>query len=75
MLFALLPSCTFHIGCPAYRFWHDEKRFRSSGDLSLAQIVLFAAGGIRTGGNLKAAPTQGAMGWQVPHRYSMSAVC
>jgi hypothetical protein len=50
------------------RFWHDEKRFRGSGDESLAQHALLAAGGIRMGGNPKAAPVQGPMGWQVTNR-------
>jgi len=50
------------------RFWHDEKRFRGSGDESLAQHILLAAGGIRMGGNPKAAPVQGLMGWQVVDR-------
>lgn len=57
----LLSPCT-------QRFWHDEKRFRGSGDASLAQHVLFAAGGTRVGGNFKAAKAQGPMGWQVPDR-------
>ena len=47
-----------------FRFWHDEKRFKGNGDTSLAQRALLAAGGRRTGGNVKSAPTNGAMGWQ-----------
>lgn len=50
------------------RFWHDEKRFRGSGDASLAQHALLAAGGTRVGGHAKGAPSQGLMGWQVPDR-------
>lgn len=53
----------------SFRFWHDEKRFRGTGDDSLAQHTLLAAGGIRTGGNPKAAPNQGLMGWQMPDRF------
>ncbi|KAG1663563.1 hypothetical protein FOA52_013183, partial [Chlamydomonas sp. UWO 241] len=47
-----------------FRFWHDEKRFKGTGETSLAQRALAAAGGRRTGGNLKAAPTLGPLGWQ-----------
>eukprot|EP00882_Tetradesmus_deserticola_P023697 GHRQ01025803.1.p1 GENE.GHRQ01025803.1~~GHRQ01025803.1.p1 ORF type:complete len:223 (+),score=64.41 GHRQ01025803.1:724-1392(+) len=54
-----------------FRFWHDEKRFRGSGDVSLAQHMLFAAGGTRTGGNFKAAAAPGPMGWQVPGRWDV----
>jgi hypothetical protein len=60
----LLSLCYFQTS----RFWHDEKRFRGSGDDSLAQHMLFAAGGTRTGGNFKAAAAAGPMGWQVPDR-------
>lgn len=47
-----------------FRFWHDEKRFKGNGETSLAQRALLAAGGRRTGGNVKSAPTNGPMGWQ-----------
>jgi hypothetical protein len=44
------PGCGHHITPPfapapqPRRFWHDEKRFRGSGDESLAQHTLLAAG-------------------------------
>jgi hypothetical protein len=40
------------------RFWHDEKRFKGTGEKSLVQRALLALGGVRTGGNVKAAPVQ-----------------
>lgn len=58
-------AMTCCMGC--VRFWHDEKRFRGTGDVSLAQHMLFAAGGTRTGGQFKDAVAQGSMGWQQPH--------
>eukprot|EP00775_Hariotina_reticulata_P009845 gene9845-10004_t len=63
-VFLNIPRCL-------HRFWHDEKRFRGSGDVSLAQHLLLAAGGIRTGGVFKTAPVTGPMGWQVPQRWDV----
>lgn len=57
------PTCRL-----CHRFWHDEKRFRGSGEVWLAQHMLFAAGGTRMGGNFKEAHAQGYMGWQQPHK-------
>jgi len=68
------PSCTqAHLHHPANahshmpphphcRFWHDEKRFKGTGETSLVQRALLAAGGVRTGGNIKSARTSGLMG-------------
>jgi hypothetical protein len=47
-----------------FRFWHDEKRFKGSGETSLAQRALLALGGKRIGGNIKSDVSIGPMGWQ-----------
>lgn len=47
------------------RFWHDEKRFKGTGETSLAQRTLLALGGQRVGGAQKLDPSPGLMGWQV----------
>jgi hypothetical protein len=50
----------------------------TAGETSLVQKALQAAGGLRTGGNVKTAPTPGLMGWQVRgsrRRRLWSAAC
>jgi hypothetical protein len=51
------------------RFWHDEKRFKGTGEDSLAQIALLSIGGARVGGHVKSAPTQGPLGWEVSNHH------
>lgn len=46
-----------------FRFWHDEKRFKGTGETSLVQRALINAGGRRMGGHIKSAPTQGPLGY------------
>eukprot|EP00878_Enallax_costatus_P046105 GHUV01055702.1.p1 GENE.GHUV01055702.1~~GHUV01055702.1.p1 ORF type:complete len:305 (+),score=72.81 GHUV01055702.1:192-1106(+) len=48
----------------AFRFWHDERRFKGGADRCLVQQALFEAGGVRTGGYPKAAPVPGPLGFQ-----------
>ncbi|GAX75739.1 hypothetical protein CEUSTIGMA_g3182.t1 [Chlamydomonas eustigma] len=47
-----------------FRYWHDEKRFKGTGETSLAQRALNTLGGQRMGGNVKSDPVQGPLGWQ-----------
>ncbi len=49
---------------PGPSFWHDEKRFKGTGEDSLVQRALLAAGGRRVGGNVKHDPQPGPLGWQ-----------
>lgn len=54
-----------------FRFWYDEKKFKGTGEDSLVQKALIAAGGIRMGGNAKKAPALGPMGWQRPRDWDL----
>lgn len=55
----------------SFRFWHDEKRFKGTGEQSLVQRALLEQGGIRMGGNVKSHPELGPMGWQKPHHWDL----
>jgi hypothetical protein len=55
----------------AFRFWHDERRFKGDAERCLVQEQLFAVGGIRTGGWPKASPIPGPLGWQRPGDWDM----
>eukprot|EP00198_Chlamydomonas_reinhardtii_P004771 XP_001694107.1 predicted protein [Chlamydomonas reinhardtii] len=49
-----------------FRFWHEERRFKGSGERCIVQRALFEHGGVRIGGYPKAAPVAGPLGWQRP---------
>ncbi|KAG2433886.1 hypothetical protein HXX76_008239 [Chlamydomonas incerta] len=49
-----------------FRFWHEERRFKGSGERCIVQQALFEHGGVRIGGYPKSAPVAGPLGWQRP---------